>query len=176
MAQSQHTAKGFRAFPAVRRYARSLGLKSLDEWRDYSRSDNRPTDIPSRPDRVYCGKGWQGFGDWLGTGRSSGKNMIYRPYCDARDFVWCLGLKSRKEYREYCRSSDIPADIPHDPATVYKGKGWVGYRDWLGTGGIADIRVQEPRSESAHGDLLRSVIEAGPVLARFAVLNSNEFI
>jgi len=35
---------------------------------DPVRSGALPADIPAAPDRA--GKGWQGYGDWLGTGRT----------------------------------------------------------------------------------------------------------
>ncbi len=35
-----------------------------------------------------------------------------------------------------------PADIPNDPAMVYKGKGWVYWGDFLGT----DRKPRKPKS------------------------------
>jgi hypothetical protein len=120
-------------FNEARGFVHGLALKSATKWREFCRSGKKPADIPANPARTYRGKGWQGWGDWLGTGTTASKNIIFRPYDEARDFVQGLGLKSSTEWREYCRSGNIPADIPRDPASVYKGEGWTGFCDWLGT-------------------------------------------
>jgi predicted helicase len=56
-----------------------------------------------------------------------------RPFEEARELVHSLGLKSEKEWREYARSGRLPADIPAKPERTYKGEGWAGWGDWLGT-------------------------------------------
>jgi len=43
-----------------------------------------------------------------------------------------LGLKSRKEWRDYSKSGKKPDDIPANPDNTYKNKGWNGWGDWLG--------------------------------------------
>lgn len=65
----------YRPFSEARTFARSLGLKSETEWRDFRKGNfpekgNRPLDIPTNPNITYAGKGWNGMGDWLGTGRT----------------------------------------------------------------------------------------------------------
>jgi hypothetical protein len=37
-----------------------------------------------------------------------------------KDYVHSLGLQSEKEWRKYKKSGNKPADIPFDPAGVYK--------------------------------------------------------
>jgi len=59
----------YRSFPQARRFIRRLKLKNLTQWQAFTKSEERPDDIPGRPDRFYAGKGWKGYGDWLGTGR-----------------------------------------------------------------------------------------------------------
>ena len=49
-----------------------------------------------------------------------------------------LKLKSGKEWSHYCKSNQLPQDIPKAPAYVYKNKGWISLGDWLGTGRVAD--------------------------------------
>ena len=50
----------------ARDYARSLGLRSQREWQARAKSGALPADVPTNPDKIYAGKGWQGLGDWLG--------------------------------------------------------------------------------------------------------------
>ena len=65
----------FRPFPQARAFARRLRLKNQKEWFAYCKGDVpqlgvRPADVPQKPERTYANKGWNGFGDWLGTGRT----------------------------------------------------------------------------------------------------------
>jgi len=59
--------KEFRSFKEARAFARALKLKSQEEWREFAKSDLRPSDIPSAPGLTYKDKGWKGTKDWLGT-------------------------------------------------------------------------------------------------------------
>ena len=58
--------KVYRPFKEARKFARSLGLKNAGEWQEYSKSEDKPDDIPSRPSRTYKNKGWISYPDWLG--------------------------------------------------------------------------------------------------------------
>ena len=83
---------------------------------------------PPSPQKIYAGKGWKSWSDWLGTGRL--------PFGEANDFVRSLGLKNAKEWRTYCASGKRPLNIPANPNTVYADKGWKSWNDWLGTGRV----------------------------------------
>jgi hypothetical protein len=60
--------KQWRPFEEARAFARSLNLLSSAEWVKYSKSGQKPDDIPALAHRVYKDSGWLGWGDWLGTG------------------------------------------------------------------------------------------------------------
>ena len=51
--------KTYRSFTEAREFARSLGLKNQEEWREYCRSGNKPEDIPASPAELYK-KQWKG--------------------------------------------------------------------------------------------------------------------
>ena len=127
----------WRSFTQARAFIRALELKNQAAWHSYSRSGKKPDDIPAAPERVYRDAGWQGIGDWLGTGTIAPANRQWRPFPEARAFVHALGLKSEAAWRAYCRSGRRPEDIPSTPAEVYRRAGWRGMGDWLGTGTIA---------------------------------------
>jgi hypothetical protein len=122
----------YRPFKNARVFSRSLNLKNGTRWRECAKSGELPSDIPSDPGKVYKQEGWAGMGDWLGTGRISNRDREFQPFADARTFVQTLGLRNNEEWREYAKSRKRPADIPSDPARVYQGKGWCGFKDWLG--------------------------------------------
>jgi hypothetical protein len=127
----------YQSFEKARAFARSLGLTSNIEWRDYCQSEKRPADIPANPDKTYAETGWAGWGDWLGTGYVYQGHRQYRPFKKARAFARSLGLKSQPDWRAYCRSGKKPADIPGKPDHFYANDGWLGIGDWLGTGTVA---------------------------------------
>jgi len=123
----------FRSFEDARKFAKSLKLKNKNQWADYVKTKKVPIDIPKAPRGAYLKKGWQGWGDWLGTGTVASFNRQYKSFHDARKYVHTLGLKSGTQWGEYSKSDKKPADIPATPAQVYK-KEWKEWGDWLGTG------------------------------------------
>ena len=110
---------------------RSLNLKSKKEWKEWSKSGERPPDIPSSPDRDYKGKGWQSWGDFLGFNEGYVPGG-WLPFEEARDYVGTLGLNSCKEWFEWSKSEDRPSDIPSDPNRIFKDEGWKSWPDFLG--------------------------------------------
>jgi superfamily II DNA or RNA helicase len=130
------TGRLWQPFSKARAFVRKLGLKSYTEWEDYTKSGNKPADIPSAPFAVYANAGWIGMGDWLGTGLIDPRLRQYRPFNKARTFVRDLALKSVSEWSDYCASHKKPADIPMHPDRRY-AKEWIGWGDWLGTRTVA---------------------------------------
>jgi hypothetical protein len=127
----------YRPFSQARAFAHSLRLPGKEGWANWSKTANRPPDIPGAPDRVYAGAGWIGWGDWLGTGAVATVGRSYRPFEQARAFVHELRLQNETAWRVWSRSADRPADIPMTPGRVYADK-WKGLGDWLGTRRVAN--------------------------------------
>ncbi len=138
----------WRGFKKARKFVRDLKLKGQIEWRKYCKGElegykPKPSDIPAAPATAYKDMGWIDIGDWLGTGRKrSGNNSdgdnTWLSYLEARAFVHKLKLKGGAEWKAYIRGEleDLPKkpdDIPSSAYYVYRDKGWVGMRDWLGT-------------------------------------------
>jgi superfamily II DNA or RNA helicase len=125
--------KEFWPFERARKFSRSLGLSSSSEWTSYVKSSARHPKIPWSPAAYYKDNGWEGFGDWLGTGTLAPKDLVFRPFKEAREFVRGLSLSSNNDWREYTKQNDFPADIPKAPWYAYRFNGWLGMPDWLGT-------------------------------------------
>jgi SAM-dependent methyltransferase len=140
----------FRAFQEARTFVHSLGLKDKDEWVAWSKSADKPEDIPANPARVYKDKGWVGWGDWLGTGRIATFNRTYRSFEEARAYVHTFELQNHAEWRDWAKSDAKPDDIPANPYDSYKDKGWVGWGNWLGTGRIANFNRTRRTFEEAR--------------------------
>ena len=131
------------------KFTRSLKLSGSKEWFAYAQRKARldlpklPNNIPASPRLVYLNKGWNGFGDWLGSGRKTVKYKTrftgdWLLFDDAKRFVHNLHLISKKEWDDYCKNGKegcppLPENIPAYPSSVYKDKGWKGLRNWLGS-------------------------------------------
>jgi len=126
----------------ARRFVLNLGLRSVREWRVYSRGDLaethglRPLDLPGLPENAYPDE-WTGYSDWLAA-PSIRPRRPPRDFAAARAFARSLGLPSGKAWVAYCHGQRpdlprLPDDVPTNPQRVYAGKGWAGMGDWLGT-------------------------------------------
>jgi hypothetical protein len=130
--------KKFRSFAEAREFVQKLGLKRQQEWEEYSKSGNKPDDIPSAPYGTYKNE-FKGLGDWLGTGTVAPKDRVYRPFTEAREFVRALNFKNSEEWHAYCKSGNKPNNIPADPNYPYKND-FKGMGDWLGNGNTRDYK------------------------------------
>ena len=126
-----HT-KLFLPFEEALAVARSLGLASMREWKVWSKEGLRPTSVPAIPNKVYKDHGWQGWGHWLGTGKTSGGQVKgFLPFDEALCAARQLRLVSRTEWRLWCKSGARPANMPSNPNQVYVHDGWMGWVHWL---------------------------------------------
>jgi predicted helicase len=142
------TNRQFLPYEEARDFVRGLGLKNHIEWTKYYKGEMSeigflPDNIPAGPRDFYWELGWLGFGDWLGTGNVADQDRIYQQFYLARQFARGLKLETQAEWRAYCRGEmpskpPKPDDIPGHPNQTYRGKGWAGMGDWLGTGRVAD--------------------------------------
>ena len=128
----------FKPFIEARDFVRSLGLKSLNEWRLYctgklSGKEPCPSDIPKHPNSTYANEGWIDIGDWIGTFSKTNRGRTYDPFPEAREYARSLKLKNGSEWVDYCRKKLIPEKIAADPARIYRADGWINMADWLGT-------------------------------------------
>jgi hypothetical protein len=137
MAPMNVRKRGHLSFQDAKSFVHSLKLKNRNEWNAYCKSGKKPDDIPTNPGRSY-GKEWKGWGDWLGTGNIAVTKRVFRDFNAAREYVHSLGIKSKPEWERYRQSKELPKDIPTDPSSFYRDKGWRSWGDWLGTGNIAD--------------------------------------
>jgi hypothetical protein len=134
---TKHRRGGWISFKEARAYARSLKLNSAEEWRQHGRARKLPNGIPADPYRAYKDKGWNGYGDWLGTKTVATNVREFWPFIRARAYVHRLGLNSHAEWMEHCRSGKRHHKIPASPIKVYAKAGWKSWPDWLGTKTLA---------------------------------------
>jgi hypothetical protein len=131
----------YRSYEDACVFVRSVGIRKRSEWRMYCRGKlvghgPRPRDIPAAPDQVYRGRGWVSWEHFLGTSSDSSSKRTFRSFAAARAYVRKLGLHSKGAWHAWSAAGHRPADIPGNPAGRYRGKGWVGWGDFLGTGNV----------------------------------------
>jgi hypothetical protein len=119
-------------FEEVKKIVHSWELKDRNEFRSYAKKEGLPDGIPANPSRTYEGKGWKGWGDFLGTGRQLYRRFQSLPFEEAKKIVHSFGLGGQEEYRRYIKENR-PDGIPRYPDDTYEGKGWKGWKDWLGS-------------------------------------------
>lgn len=119
----------FLTYEEAREYVQRLGFKNTSEWRQYTK--NKPANIPSNPEKVYKGKGWINFSDFLGTNNVRNKDKVILTFEESRDFVRTLNLNNEKDWRKWKKNNIRPDNIPAKPEVYYKNKGWKGYSDFL---------------------------------------------
>jgi superfamily II DNA or RNA helicase len=132
-----NSRKNFLTFEKARELVRQMGLRSVSEWKEYTKSSTRRRDIPSAPDRTYREEGWTSWGDWLGSNSVATNNRSFRAYKDAQSFVRTLGLTGQRQWHKFSRSGSLPSDIPRIPQKTYADEGWTNWGDWLGTASVA---------------------------------------
>ncbi|MDD2127267.1 VPA1269 family protein [Pseudomonas monteilii] len=101
-----------------------LGVTSQADYKLQCITDER---LPSKPQRIYLGKGWVSWGQYLGTSK---KARFYALYSKAEAAAQALGAGNRKDYHRLYRTD---SNLPANPHIYYKGKGWTDWESFLGT-------------------------------------------
>jgi exonuclease I len=139
-----HTKKSLLSFEEARKFVRTLRLSSREDWQAYCKGKvpgkpPKPDNVPANPSNSYKDKGWNGWGEWLGTGFTHHSKISLLPFEEARRFVRTLRLSTQEEWQAYCKGKIVgkppkPDNVPANPRRVYSKSGWVDLSDWLGTG------------------------------------------
>ena len=125
-------AVNWRSFEDARVYCQGLGLNSAREWEGYCGKNELPKDIPHYPPLVFRQAGWDGWGDFLGSGNRRNKRTTLE-FEEARRISRKLSLKSAAEWRDFTRSKGFPDGMPKKPEDRYRRSGWTDWNDWLDT-------------------------------------------
>jgi hypothetical protein len=86
--------------------------------------------MPSAPDEMYAGEGWEGWDDFL---------AIPFAFETARDYARALQLNSVQEWWAHCNGDSLPPRVPSRPDWVYRNDGFSTYEDWLGCDPPKDV-------------------------------------
>ena len=151
-------------FKELDSWVKQFNLKNQGEWYELTKSPNFPKDFPSAPNHTYKGKGWEGWGKFLGTGNIANFNRKFRSYPSAKKNIKKFKFKSKSEYHKAHKSKLFPIDIPYNPRRTYFEKGWESWGEFLGTGNIASFEIQWP-----------SYIDAKKIVKKYKLKNWTEW-
>jgi hypothetical protein len=101
-------------FAVARAYVRKLKLRSKKEWVEWSKSGQRPSNIPSSPNQRYCNDGWISIPDWLGYG-SAGGAATSRASSSSSSATTTAPKKMKKKKRKRRPATTHPSDLPPPP-------------------------------------------------------------
>jgi hypothetical protein len=121
----------FLDFAKARNYARNLNLSSRAEWQRFWKENQRPTDIPAKPDRIYSDKGWKGWSDFLDCENKRFDATKSMAFSEAKNFVKGLNLNSVRDWQNFSSSDKRPNTLTSQP-NVFYSKHWKGWADFLG--------------------------------------------
>lgn len=130
-------------FEIAREIIRKLNFKSRKGWEDYIKSGLKPSNIPSKPEKIYKNQGWKGTGDFLGNNNISNKDKKYRPFIEIKKFAKQNNIRSKKDWDNFLKKNIIPKDIPNALHVVFKDKGWCGWRDFIGSEAVSNNKINK---------------------------------
>ena len=112
-------------------YVQAIGIKTWLEYMNWSKSGERPTNIPAAPDKAY--QEFESWGEFLGTGNIANQNKEYWDYEQAKMFLKPLSIRSFVHFKQLHSSGSISVEIPKNPIAYYKKQEtWKGYPDFFG--------------------------------------------
>lgn len=131
----------WQTFAKAKKYVLTLNLESNQQWRAFLKSGSKPADIPADPSKVYAGKGWNGWPDFLGTDNISTQNIIFAGYGAAQALIKKHYVKTESDYH-LVRLKNAPYKLPSNPHVVYLRSGlWKGWGPFTGSGAVAKNKL-----------------------------------
>lgn len=103
---------------------KKLDLKTVDDWIAYTKSGNKPENIPFNPNRVYEGWGWRGWRWWLGS-----MNYInnYISWKETEQFIIDNDVSNSTEWVKLSSVGKIPVNIPINLLYYDEWTSWNNY-------------------------------------------------
>ena len=120
--------KNFRSFKEAKKFVQTLNLESIEAWKEYCKSGDKPLDIPVAPHSTYKNKGWTTWGYFLGNGNiaTQVQHLQWASFKDAKKVIHELAqkynLKNYNDWQDFAKSGKLPKNIPTNPSKIYSKK------------------------------------------------------
>jgi len=127
----QNQKKPKLSYEHAKAYVQTIGIKTWQEYVNWSKSGERPINVPAAPDKAY--HEFESWGEFLGTQRIANQKKEFWNYQQAMEYLAPLNIRSKSQFITLCKNGTIPSEIPRDPITHYrKQKTWVSYSHLFG--------------------------------------------
>jgi len=153
--------KKFRTYSEGQKFCQENGINNQKDYEELSESGKRPIDMPSSPRYTYKNNGWQGWGNFTGSGNIANQNIQFCSYKKTEKFAQYHEIKSQTYWKKFVKTNKLPSDIPRNPDHVYKNNGWTTWGDFLGTGYIAFAKRNYPPIKDAKIEARKIAKELG---------------
>ena len=114
----------YSSYTEAKAAARALGVTSKADYLLCLATDPQ---LPRKPERVFAGKGWTRWSEYLGAER---KARFYSSYSRAEAAAQSLDVSNSREYQLRYREDQ---KLPANPHIYYKDRGWIDWKTFLGT-------------------------------------------
>lgn len=171
----------FVSYLTASKLACAVGISSMRDWnarhKVFFTAYSLP--VPSSPHLAYKDKGWEGWGEFLNTGRTQDYDFL--PYKEAKRIVEALGIKTTGQFKEFVNSPLAHPNFPKRPDHVYKDI-WVGWMDFLASKFVSYKEAREilkPLKLCSEGDfraLGKSNLRPEGIPSHPYVFYADEFI
>ena len=138
--------KDYMSYGSAQQIMKEHGITSQRQFQEWSKSDKRPANFPSKPEKIYKTK-WQSWGEFLGTGQKRWQKMDFMSYESAKGIVREQGITTVKQFQEWSKAGLRPANLPSKPEEIYKTK-WQSWGEFLGT---EKIHKRQKRDYMSYG-------------------------
>jgi hypothetical protein len=119
-------------FEATRLLHRKLNLKDYEDWKLYINNGKRFHGFCKNPEDKFKQE-WNNYYDWLGITPCKDKDIKNPVSCEkAKEFLKDLPVSNLRAWREYCKEGKKPHNMFRYPNTMYKNRGWKGWKYFLG--------------------------------------------
>lgn len=144
----------FVSYLVASRIACAMNIESMRDWskkhKEIFSAYNLP--IPSAPHLTYKESGWEGWGDFLKTGRT--QDYEFLTYEEAKKIIEILGIKTTTQFKEFINSPLANPKFPKRPDHVYKDV-WTSWIDFLSSKFVTYDQAREalrPLKMCSEGD------------------------
>ncbi len=144
----------YRSYQEASAWAKSQGIKKLEEWRSKTKDKNFPKDIPVVPYNTYKNE-WTNWGDFLQTGYLHYKDRKRATYLEAKAWAKQMGVLRKTDWDQLSIDGRMPQEIPANIWNYYKE--WTNWADFLdnqtkGGASITEVVISNEVSQFVEVD------------------------
>ena len=125
----QQKPKKWMSYRKGQRYVQNMGIRTVKEFLEWIKSNDRPEDFPPNPHIVWS-KSWKNTQDFL--------TIQWVSFKKARTYILLGGVTNKNEYYELRELEDLMDELPPNPATVYAPY-WKGWDHFLWNAELSDV-------------------------------------